>query len=220
MENLHCPLCDSIESELIVESDYRHQISRRYHHCKNCDLVFVHPEDRLLRDEEFSRYESHENDPEDPRYRKFLSQLLDPMLERIKPGSYGLDFGSGPGPTLNLMFEEKGHQMRIYDFFYENDHSVFDDKYDFITTSETAEHLFNPLDEFDRLWNCLKEGGYLGIMTSQAPENEDFEQWHYTNDDTHVIFFRPKTFKWMAKRWNADLEILNDRVVIFKKGVK
>ena len=44
-------------------------------------------------------------------YRKFLSRMFKPMMERIEPDSYGLDFGSGPGPTLNLMFEEEGHTV-------------------------------------------------------------------------------------------------------------
>ncbi len=217
MKNLQCLLCDNDETELILESDLRFHDIRRFYHCKSCDLVFVHPDDRLDGDMEFSRYVQHDNRPYDPEYRKFLSQLANPMLKRIKPNSCGLDFGSGPGPALHLMFEEKGHRMQNYDIFFDDDPTVFEEMYDFITVSETAEHLFDPLSEFDRLWSCLKEGGYLGIMTSQAPENDQLEDWHYIYDDTHVVFFRPKTFAWMAKRWDADLEILSDRVVIFRK---
>jgi len=51
------------------------------------------------------------NSPDDPRYRAFLSRLFIPLNERIAPESCGLDFGSGPGPTLSVMFEEQGHTM-------------------------------------------------------------------------------------------------------------
>jgi len=32
---------------------------------------------------------------------------------KIAPISLGLDFGSGPGPTLSLMLEEQGHRVAI-----------------------------------------------------------------------------------------------------------
>ena len=214
-----CVLCSSTETQFILKDASRMQEARRYYECKNCRLIYVHPGDRLEREEELERYERHENDPNDPRYRKFLSKLFKPMAERIPENSYGLDFGSGPGPTLNLMFEEAGHRMKVYDSFYDPDVSVFDEQFDFITTSETAEHLFDPLSEFDRLWSCLKSGGFLGVMTSRAPETENFKEWHYKNDDTHVIFFREETFQWIAERWSADLEVIDNSVVIFKKDV-
>ena len=34
--------------------------------CGNCKLIFVPPKQRLDADEELSRYEMHENDPDDP----------------------------------------------------------------------------------------------------------------------------------------------------------
>ncbi len=186
-----------------------------YYLCSNCHLIFVPPEQRLSADEERSRYEQHENDPDDPRYRKFLSRIFKPLVKKLPDNSFGLDFGSGPGPTLHLMFEEAGHTMRIYDPFYANEPSVFDETYDFITTTETAEHLYDPLKELDRLWSCLKPGGFLGIMTRRWTTIEAFKNWHYKNDDTHVIFFHVDTFRWLAKRWEAELEIYKRDVVIF-----
>lgn len=217
MATIPCVLCANSDTQLKLIDDTRTQTGRRFYSCRNCGLIFVHPSDRLVREDEFERYEMHENDPEDPNYRKFLSKLFNPMNMRIPENSFGLDFGSGPGPTLNLMFEEAGHSVKIFDSFYHRDNSVFDEQYDFITTSETAEHLFDPLTEFDRLWNCLNPGGYLGVMTSQVPKTEKFSNWHYKNDDTHVSFYSEETFRWMAERWEAELEIINDSVVIFKK---
>ncbi|MFO7845255.1 MAG: class I SAM-dependent methyltransferase [Balneolaceae bacterium] len=217
MKNQTCVLCGSEQTEWIHKDDTRMEYMRDYYLCNTCGLIFVPPEQRLSAEEEHSRYEQHENDPGDPRYRKFLSRMFEPMAERIKPQSYGLDFGSGPGPTLNLMFEEAGHTVRIYDPFYADDPSVFEDRYDFITTTETAEHLYNPLMELGRLWACLKPCGYLGVMTRRWSTVEEFKNWHYKNDDTHVIFFHEDTFRWLNERWNARLEIFERDVVIFEK---
>jgi hypothetical protein len=65
---------------------------------------------QLSEDEEKSRYDTHNNDPKDVRYRQFLSQLSEPLLKKISDNSFGLDFGAGPGPTLSLMLEDYGHK--------------------------------------------------------------------------------------------------------------
>ena len=216
MKKEPCVLCGSENTEWIYRDDTRMESFRDYYLCSECKLIFVPPHQRLSRDEELSRYEMHDNDPDDPRYRKFLSRMFDPLSKKLDGNSYGLDFGSGPGPTLNLMFEEEGHTVRIYDPFYADDKSVFDERYDFITTTETAEHLYNPLKEFDRLWSCLKPGGFLGVMTRRWKTVEAFKTWHYKNDDTHVIFFHEETFRWLQKRWGAGLEVYKRDVVIFE----
>lgn len=190
---------------------------RDFYLCNRCKLIFVPSDQRLSAEEEWSRYEQHENDPDDPRYRKFLSRMFKLLVKKLPENSYGLDFGSGPGPTLHLMFEEAGHSMRIYDPFYADDPGVFEDQYDFITTTETAEHLYDPVKELDRLWSCLKPGGYLGIMTRRWTDVESFKNWHYKKDDTHVIFFHENTFRWLQKRWDAGLEIYERDVVIFEE---
>ncbi|MGB2360319.1 MAG: methyltransferase, partial [Porticoccaceae bacterium] len=54
-------------------------------------------------------YDQHQNSPDDLQYRRFLSRLTEPLLERLGPCSRGLDFGCGPGPTLSVMMAEQGH---------------------------------------------------------------------------------------------------------------
>lgn len=207
-----CVLCTSSRT-----SHFHHHENYDYLRCTDCNLIFVKPGQRLPPSEEKKRYDLHENDPDDPHYRAFLSQLFKPLSEKLQPDSFGLDFGSGPGPTLNVMFEEAGHTMNIYDPFYANNPAVFEHQYDFITTTETAEHLFNPQMEFEKLWTCLKSGGYLGIMTKLVPAADQFEDWHYMRDDTHVTFYSKETFLWMARNWRAEVEFHGDRVIIFHK---
>ncbi len=208
-----CPLCSHAEPQ-----HFHRDTRREYLHCPVCDLVFAHPDSHLSRDEEFRRYELHQNNFDDSRYRRFLQKMSEPMLNRIAANSRGLDFGSGPGPLLKLMFEEQGHTMSHYDSFYTPEQKVFNETYAFITATEVVEHLHKPLLNLDRLWSCLQSQGYLGIMTSLRLPEQDFSAWHYIMDETHVIFFSPDTMTWLANYWGAALEIIGDSVIILQKA--
>ncbi len=209
-----CPVCRGLPRELFFRD------SREFFRCPDCELVFVLPCRYLSLQEEKAVYDQHENSPDDFEYRKFLSRLFEPMLQRLHPNSNGLDFGSGPGPTLSVMFEEAGHKMEIYDPFYAPDITPLSQQYDFITASEVVEHMHQPTEELDRLWSCLKPGGLLGIMTKRVTDQSKFAGWHYKNDPTHVCFFSKKTFQWFAAHWNAVLTIAGNDVVLFRKSVE
>lgn len=208
-----CILCGDTSIQRFYRNEYY-----TYLHCQNCDLVFATPDERLTSAEEKQRYDQHENDPDDKEYRNFLDQLFTPLYNRLSPGSYGLDYGSGPGPTLSVMFEEAGHPMEIFDPFYANNRSVFDMRFDFITSTETVEHFYYPAREFERLWSILKPGGYLGIMTLLRPQDLPFSEWHYIRDDTHVSLYSKDTFSWLADHLNAGLQFYGDRVIILRKS--
>ncbi len=182
-------------------------------------MVFVLPDQFLSPEAEKAVYDQHQNSPDDVAYRHFLGRLFEPVSQRIAPHSTGLDFGSGPGPTLSVMFTEAGHTMRIYDPFYAPDTTPFQQHYDFITTSEVAEHLHQPRQELDRLWSCLKPKGVLGIMTKRVEDQAAFSLWHYKNDPTHVCFFSMETFAWLAAYWGAELTVCGKDVVVFRKGM-
>ncbi len=206
-----CPLCRT--------SGGRHfyQDSRDYYRCPICSLVFVPPHQFLSADEEKAVYDDHQNSAADPRYRRFLDRLFTPMSLCLAPNSFGLDFGSGPGPTLSVMFEEAGHRMEVYDPFYASDTKPLQQRYDFITASEVVEHLHFPRRELDRLWSCLKPGGWLGIMTKRVIDREAFSHWHYKDDLTHVGFTSIETFRWLAAHWQATMTVPANDVVLFGK---
>jgi len=136
---LICPLCHTKDPD-----DFYQDKIRDYFRCLECYLVFVPPQKIISKREEKAQYDSHQNSPDDLNYRTFLSRLFNPMEKCLARGSCGLDFGSGPGPTLSVMFEEAGHTMTLYDRFYAPDETVFNKEYDFITTSEVVEHLSDP----------------------------------------------------------------------------
>jgi hypothetical protein len=211
--SLHCPLCLNTEDSNHFFSD-RH---RDYYRCSHCDLIYVPPSQLLSPEAERAEYDKHQNSPNDAGYRKFLSRLFSPLNIRLKPASHGLDFGSGPGPALSLMFEEAGHQMDLFDPFYAPEDQVLTAQYNFITASEVVEHLYNPATELARLWSILKPGGWLGIMTKLALDQNAFSNWHYKNDLTHVCFFSTQTMDWLAKQWHAELLKVGKDVLLFQK---
>jgi SAM-dependent methyltransferase len=217
-EPAHCPLCAGKDI-----APYHSDRARDYLACRTCDLVFVPPARHLRKADEKAYYDLHDNRPDDPGYRRFLSRLFDPLNERLAPRSRGLDFGCGPGPTLSKMFEEAGHAMALYDPHYADDASVLADAYDFITLSEVIEHLADPGRDLDRLWACLNDGGWLGIMTKRVRDPEAFKTWHYITDPTHIAFYSEATFAWLVGRLSvplcpATLIIAGADVVLIGKG--
>jgi len=212
MPSYPCPLCKTENAEPFFEDN-----RRSYFRCRECELTFVPPSQHLSAAAEKAEYDLHQNFPDDPGYRQFLSRIFEPMQARLAPNSHGLDFGSGPGPTLSVMFEEAGHTVALYDVFYAKNPPVFEQQYDFITATEVVEHLHQPQQELDRLWSCLRPGGPLGIMTKLALNRDAFSRWHYKNDLTHICFFSKQTFQWLAHRWQAEVTFVAKDVILFLK---
>ena len=207
-----CPLCQKDAETLFHKDKWREYLA-----CANCHLIFVPPRFHLSTSDERAEYDLHENSPNDSGYRKFLGRIFEPIRQRIAVESCGLDFGSGPGPTLSVMFEELGHRMSVFDQFYAPDRSVLDHQYDFITVSEAVEHFRNPQKELETIWSCLRPGGLIGIMTKLALGKCDFEKWHYKNDRTHICFFSKATFRWLGSCWKSNALFVDDDVVLFEK---
>lgn len=204
-----CPLCHSPKT-----SEYFENKRRRFLQCQNCDLVFVPSRFHVTQAEERRIYDLHENDCNDQGYRRFLSRLSIPLIERLSPNQKGLDFGCGPGPALAQMLEEEGHQMSLFDLYYHNAPKVLENSYDFICATEVIEHLKQPGIELENLVHMLHPNGILALMTKLVINREAFAKWHYIQDPTHICFFSRKTFLFLADRLDCHLQFI-DRDVIF-----
>jgi len=207
-----CPLCRDRRVSAFHEDPVR-----QYVRCEVCQLVFVPMAFHVSCSEEKAEYDLHQNSPNDHRYRRFLSRLFEPVQARLTPESRGLDFGSGPGPTLSVMFEEAGYPMAIYDPFFAPDTSPLSQEHDFVTASEVVEHFRQPRVELENLWSCVKPGGLLGIMTKLVLDREAFARWHYKDDRTHVSFYSRTTFEWLAAEWHAELTLIGSDVILLRK---
>ncbi len=192
---------------------------QRYLRCSRCGLTFVHPGDRPNHEEERARYETHENDPDDPRYRAFLDRLAQPLMERLTPGMVGLDYGSGPGPTLSRMLTERGYPTADYDPFFAPAHDRLEQTFDFVTCSETVEHFHHPAQEFERLAGMVRRPGWLAVMTQLLDDDVDFMTWWYIRDPTHVTLYRHETLQWIARHHGWSLERPSPSVALFHNPV-
>jgi 2-polyprenyl-3-methyl-5-hydroxy-6-metoxy-1,4-benzoquinol methylase len=116
-----------------------------------------------------------------------------------------------------MMFEEQGYEVDLFDKFYANDQSIFNNKYDFITATEVAEHLSDPGDELTKLYAMLSKGGVLAIMTKMLDNRINFESWYYKDDPTHICFFSQVTMRHLAKAWGAQIQFYSNDVILFYK---
>lgn len=206
-----CPVCTApAERFLSVEG-------RDYFRCPKCHARFLDPSQRLSRTDEHAHYLHHENDPDDPRYRAFLSKLTVPLQERLAPVSRGLDYGCGPGPALAAMLREAGHEVATYDPFFAPDPAPLSGLYDFVTCTEVAEHFHHPAREFERLRGLVRPGGWLAVMTCFQTEDSRFAGWHYRKDPTHVVFYRQETFRYLADIWGWEGEVPAKDVALFRR---
>ncbi len=201
-----CPLCRATTVSSLMEID-----GRAYWRCEVCALRFLDPRQLPGAEEERAQYRHHQNHPGDPDYRRFLSKLAAPLLEKLSPGLSGLDYGCGPGPALAMMLEEAGHRMALYDPLFFPDEAALATTYDVITCTEVAEHFHCPAEEFDRLDRLLRPRGWLGLMTCFQTDDERFAAWHYRRDPTHVVFYREATMLHLARMrgWICHIPVKN-----------
>lgn len=207
-----CALCGAPSLENYFDDGKHH-----YLQCPNCQLVALDSAQRLSLAEERAYYELHENSPNDPGYRKFLSRIADPLIAALNPPAKGLDFGCGPGPTLSRMLEEHGFEMHDYDPAFFPDRTVLKTQYDLITATEVLEHLHNPGQTLKQLLAMIRPGGTLAAMTTFLPEKDQFAQWHYRRDPTHIHFYSVDTFHWVASHYELNASFPAPNVVFFRK---
>jgi len=211
---MKCPLCSSEASVPWVEI---FAPAARYHRCASCFLVWLDTTFRVSPSVEQARYSSHENDPLSAEYISYLSRTALPVVERLSVGAQGLDYGCGPTEGMKALLFPLGFSIHSYDPFFFYDPSLLKNRYDFVLCSEAAEHFFSPATEFDRIAKLVRAGGWLGVSSRLAVDQEKFPQWWYRRDPTHVCFYSAETVHWIARRWGWRVEFLEDPIWILQK---
>lgn len=193
---MKCPVCQSSEYVLFDQDK-----KRSYFKCSDCTLVFVPREQILSAADESNRYEAHQNSEDDPYYKKYLTDIAQETLPFLHSESFGLDFGCGKTKLLASIYEERGIQMDSFDLYFHPDESIWKKTYNFIILSEVIEHLAAPKETMESLNSLLKTGGEFFIKTKFYPESsEDFSNWFYKRDMTHVEFFNEKSMETLAQK--------------------
>ncbi len=215
VEEVCCPLCAAIRQRAFFA-----EAGRRYFRCAECDLIFVHPDDRPGKAEETSRYLVHQNSPDDAGYVAFLQRLAGPVCARVPVGSRGLDVGCGPAPVLAMLLTTSGRPTLYHDPLFFPRAELLGATYDFATCTEVVEHAHDPAALFAQLVGLLRPGGTLGVMTSLVDDRTIFDTWWYRRDITHVCFYSERTMRWIGRRWSLDVEIPATNVILFAHSAK
>lgn len=174
------------------------------------------PEHHPPPEQEKARYETHNNDVNDPGYREFVKPLVDEILDNFNKDKSGLDFGAGTGPVASKMLGEEGYRVELYDPFFINDATKLKTKYDFIICCEVMEHFHDPAAEFRFLRSLLTPGGSLVCMTQLFTEAVDFSRWRYKDDDTHVFFYHPRSIECIRSEYLFTEADISGRVIHFR----
>lgn len=210
-----CPVCALPSAHFLSVG------GQDYFRCPTCGARFLDPAQHPTRDVERATYLRHENDPDDPGYRRFLAKLADPLSTRLSGPAQGLDYGCGPGPALAAILREAGHDVAVYDPFFAPDPAPLSRVYDFVTCTEVVEHFHHPARDFARLRDLVRPGGWLAIMTCFQTDDSRFVNWHYRMDPTHVVFYRDETFRHLADLWGWRCEIpVKDVVLMQRPGAR
>ena len=217
---MNCHICDEKTSVFVDE-----KTDITYYHCKSCEYIFKSPEYYQDFDAQKERYNLHENSAEDEGYKAYFQRFLDFVLpyvfypENSCPEN-ALDFGCGATSLLSTMLEEKGIKTDYYDPIYHPNTLINSKKYELIVSTEVFEHLHDPKHLFNSLLKRLKTGGYLAIQTEfHSNDSKSFKAWWYPKDPTHIVFFRPETFKVLCTQNNCKYVADNEKNMVLIQKV-
>ncbi|MCB0363552.1 MAG: class I SAM-dependent methyltransferase [Bdellovibrionales bacterium] len=202
-----CPLCLEVQAEVFAR--ITSAVPRLYYRCSHCDLVFLDISMRLSPEEEKARYLLHQNDLSSSTYRKYLQKMVEPIVDRQDQSkSRVLDYGCGPTRGI---WHHWGNDFQVdsYDPLFFPCEFYVDHVYDFILCSEAAEHFYRPHLEWSKMAKLLKSGGWIILRTAYSPQrSEDFENWYYHRDPTHVCFYSPQSVDWIRKNFSLKIHSL------------
>lgn len=209
-----CLICNS-ETTTIIDS----QISVTHSHCLNCGFIYKNQEFHLSLDIEHENYKMHNNSFESEGYVQIFVNLINDFIKPLNIERKILEFGSGPGPVLKELLIREGHDVYDFDPFFNKNDEYLKNKYQLITSTEVVEHFVEPLKEFEHLTSLLEEGGYLLLMTRLRTMNsEEFLNWWYRRDLTHISFYSLLTFEKIGKIFGLKVVSTNNvNVIVYKK---
>lgn len=190
-----------------------------YHSCDHCKFIAQDRGMLVSFEDERQEYDYHNNSIEDEGYVNYFRKFIETSLLPYVEGNKGLDYGSGPEPVLATLLErDYKMEMTIYDLHYQPEKRHEGEMYDFITSTEVIEHVTDPLSMLQTFYEHLKPGGITSIMTLFHKDNQDqFLDWWYRRDITHISFFMKRTFEVMAERIGFELVQCDDRRMVTLK---
>ncbi len=207
----NCKLCGST-----VFVEYLEHKGYKYFRCKNCSLVQLMPmpDNEELKKAYSQKYYNEEKSfvkkyywNMHESYEKFLT--IEKKVGKIK-GLKLFDVGAGEGRFLDIAkeFEVETYGSEISDYgkqeiikkghkFIDNI-SEYKNFFDIITLWDVAEHLNEPLKEYQKYYNVLKTNGHIFIATSWIDDLVDKLMFGYTmwsDPPYHTLLYNKHTLQ-------------------------
>lgn len=203
---MDCKLCSSANVIPLGSNG-----TRTFHFCPVCELIFVPSDEWLSPEEEKLRYANHENSAENPDYVRYLTGISH-EIDRI-PTSYPkiLDFGSGPEYVLTRVLRKRGFACEPYDPVYDLGEEQLSSQFDIVIICETIEHVRDIQKELLLLQRVCNPWGYIFIHTELYPRKEDFLNWWYALDPTHINFFNDNAIVTLARLLKRGIFYTNNK---------
>jgi len=211
----NCPLCLS-KSNWFCEY-FENPIN--FYKCSNCYSIFKESQSYLDSKSEKERYNLHENDVHDQDYQNFVSPITNTIISNFDIDCRGLDFGCGPGPVIAHVLKKSGYRIELFDPFYFPNPSIKKQKFDFIICCEVMEHFHLPSKEFKFLKSLINSNGRLYCKTQLISNTicvDDFKNWYYKNDPTHVFFYSPIALEYIKAKEGFQFLDFDEKLITFK----
>ncbi|MDZ4081638.1 MAG: class I SAM-dependent methyltransferase [Bdellovibrionales bacterium] len=221
MKQKSCSICQALGERIRLNLS-RAQM-RTYWKCSECNFIEVDAVDRLAEEAAAEFYRNHENSVEDPRYREYAKAVADEATRRLSDanssGVFGkaLDYGCGAGPVVASLLNERGIAADQYDPVFFPD-GIIEDSYALIVACEVVEHFREPKFEFSKVRDLLSPGGWLVVQTERLDFIENFEDWYYRRDPTHVAFYSERAFRRLGFEVGFDpVEVVDRKLVSMRR---
>ncbi len=213
--NAICKICETV-------SVFFYADQRSFYKCPECSLIFTN--DYPPRDKEDGHYKSQWEDTQAEFWKSQVDVLLQMAQNYLHPQNI-LDFGSGSG-ELAQELKSRGYTVTALEPMvngYLKDQN-YSQPFDLIIALEVVEHLHDLWGEIQEIDKVLAPGGIFLCSTALSNEFIDldnapqqFADWWYKDDFTHVNFFCNTALARLGDRMNWDIDIYANKAFVVVK---
>jgi hypothetical protein len=215
-----CKICNQ-ETKQIFQATILNKYEIKYFHCEYCG--FLQTEEPYWLEEAYSE-SINVSDTGYMQRNIGLSRKLTILLSLFfDKNQKFLDYAAGYGVFVRMM-RDIG-----FDFYWDDKYTTnlfargFEykntDKYEAVTTFESFEHFVAPMDEIESLLKISKNIIFsTELLPDTIPKPKNW--WYYGLDHgQHISFYSPKTFEFIAKKYNLHYANLNGLHLLSEKKI-
>ncbi|MGM9971971.1 MAG: class I SAM-dependent methyltransferase [Anaeroplasmataceae bacterium] len=175
--------------------------------CTNCEVLTKINIPSI--EEEKNRYDKH---IVDDKYYEYMKKIYESIRPYLNKGNT-LDFGCGKVEALKNIMDSSLYNVISYDKIYFNN-EYCNKLYDNIIMIEVIEHINNFYDTIKELKKILNVKGRIIINTNL--HNNNFLNWWYFRDKTHIAFFNQKSFINIAASLNLKIVVIKGNLIVLE----